>query len=304
MAIESTLTLGPLLFNWPADKARDFYFRIADEAPVDVVYLGEVVCSKRQLFHAPYYPEVIERLRRAGKEVILSTLALVTSPRERESVRTLCGMAEDFLIEANDFSAFSLLKGRPLALGPYINIYNETALRFFEKNGVAIISPPVELSAVSLSVLAAAAKAPLEVQVFGRLPLAISARCYHARAHRRHKDGCLYVCGEDCDGMNVETLDHQPFLAINGTQTLSHTYCNLLHELKTLQDMRISRFRISPHDMDMVRICTVFREVLRQRLAPAEAEDILRNIAGGAVFSNGFFHHQQGIAYVREENVA
>ncbi|HUI94161.1 MAG TPA: U32 family peptidase, partial [Xanthobacteraceae bacterium] len=36
------LTLGPVLFNWPADRWRDFYVRIADEAPVDRVCVGEV----------------------------------------------------------------------------------------------------------------------------------------------------------------------------------------------------------------------------------------------------------------------
>ena len=38
------LTLGPNLFNWQPDVWRDFYFRIADEASVDTVAVGEVVC--------------------------------------------------------------------------------------------------------------------------------------------------------------------------------------------------------------------------------------------------------------------
>ena len=40
------LTLGPVLFNWSPDRLRDFYARIADEAEVDRVHLGEVVCGK------------------------------------------------------------------------------------------------------------------------------------------------------------------------------------------------------------------------------------------------------------------
>ena len=45
------LTLGPVLYNWQPERWRDFYFRIADEAPVDRVAVGEVVCSKlRTLF--------------------------------------------------------------------------------------------------------------------------------------------------------------------------------------------------------------------------------------------------------------
>jgi len=33
-ANQSELTLGPVLFNWQPERWRDFYFRIADEAPV------------------------------------------------------------------------------------------------------------------------------------------------------------------------------------------------------------------------------------------------------------------------------
>ncbi|MDG2404096.1 MAG: U32 family peptidase, partial [Paracoccaceae bacterium] len=40
------LTLGPIAYHWSAEARRDFYARIADEAPVDEVYLGEVICSK------------------------------------------------------------------------------------------------------------------------------------------------------------------------------------------------------------------------------------------------------------------
>ena len=56
------LSLGPVLFNWPSDIWRDFYYRMADEAPVDIVYLGEVVCSKREVFFQSSMPAVIERL--------------------------------------------------------------------------------------------------------------------------------------------------------------------------------------------------------------------------------------------------
>ncbi|MDP6926532.1 MAG: U32 family peptidase, partial [Rhodospirillales bacterium] len=67
------LSLGPVLFNWQPEGWRDFYFRIADEAPIDSVYVGEAVCSKRQPFFEPFMPEVIERLINAGKEVNYST---------------------------------------------------------------------------------------------------------------------------------------------------------------------------------------------------------------------------------------
>ena len=61
------LTLGPSLFNWSADYLADFYARIADEAEVERVHVGEVVCGKRMPFSDPAWPAIIERLERAGK---------------------------------------------------------------------------------------------------------------------------------------------------------------------------------------------------------------------------------------------
>jgi len=91
------LSLGPVLFNWDAGDKRDFYFRIADEAPLDTVYLGEVVCSKRALFFDPHLPAVVERLQRGGKQIVHSTLALIMSEREMDAVRALSGFASGAL---------------------------------------------------------------------------------------------------------------------------------------------------------------------------------------------------------------
>ena len=59
---KAQLTLGPLLYHWSPERRRDFYFKIADEAPVDCVYLGEVICSKRE----PFFVESFDEVSRAG----------------------------------------------------------------------------------------------------------------------------------------------------------------------------------------------------------------------------------------------
>ena len=71
--MNTTLVMGPVLFNWTPEDWRDFHFRMADEADVDVVCVGEVVCSKRAPFFEPYMADVIERLLAADKQVILFT---------------------------------------------------------------------------------------------------------------------------------------------------------------------------------------------------------------------------------------
>ncbi len=291
------LTLGPVLFNWAPEKWRDFYFRIADEAPVDSVCVGEVVCAKRAPFFDPVLAEVVERLEAAGKELLHSTLARVMNEGEMKRVRAIAA-ERGLFVEANDISAVALLAGRPHAIGPFVNVYNEGTLGYLERLGATRVSLPAELPAESLDVLARSAEVELEVQVFGRLPLAVSARCYHARAHNLHKDGCQYVCGEDPDGLELETLDGEPFLAVNGTQTLSYTYCNLVRELEELRAMGIGRFRLSPQDVDMVAVARIFREALDDREEPLAAFRRLGDLVDGMPFSNGFYYATEGVKLV------
>ena len=298
-AKKTKLTLGPVLFNWAPEKWRDFYFRIADEAPIDSVYVGEVVCSKRTPLYVPHLADVVERLEAAGKEVVHSTLALIMDERELDALKDLAG-AEDLFVEANDISACSILAGRPHVIGPFINVYNEGTLAYLARKGATRICLPGELPASSLAHIAREVDAELEVQVFGRLPLAISARCYHARSRGLGKDNCQFVCGDDPDGMELETLDSQPFLAVNGTQTLSHTVCNLIAEAPSLSEMGIGFLRLSPQDTDMVAVARIFRDVLDGRLDSEEAENRLGDLAGDLPFSNGFYHDTIGSAFVAE----
>ncbi len=299
MSGKAKLTMGPVLYNWPAEKKRDFYFRIAEEAPVDVVYVGEVTCSKRTPLFTPYIPEICERLEASGKKVVLSSLALVMSGRERSELSDLASEDGPWEIEANDLSAISLLAGQPHVVGPFINLYNEGTLDYFYKNGATRIVLPCELPIGSIAKLTERARGrEVEIQAFGRLPLALSARCYHARSHGLSKDGCLYVCENDPDGMDVSTLDGDPFLAVNGTHTMSYTVNNLLGELKELSDLGVTHFRLWPHDEDMVRIAEVYRRTLDgdDDLGKSNAE--LEELVTFAPFSNGFYHAVEGTKMV------
>lgn len=292
------LTLGPVLFHWPAERMQDFYARIADEAPVDIVYLGEIVCSKRAPFFDPLLPDIIERLQRGGKEVVLSSRALVMTAREaRLTAQQIDGAGETgFAVEANDLGAVRQLAGQPHVIGPYVNVYNEGALGYLARQGAVRVCLPPELPGATIAALAAAAPVPLEVLTFGRMPLAISARCFHARAEGLHKDSCRYACGADLDGRTVHTLDGEAFLAINGTQTLSQTCLNLVGELAGLAAAGIRHFRLSPQALDMVSVSRLFRAVLDGDMPEEQATASLALLAGDLRFSNGFIHGREGRA--------
>lgn len=297
MTISPKLTLGPVLFNWAPERLRDFYFRMADEADVDTVHVGEVVCSKRTPFFESHIPEVVDRLTAAGKEVVLSSLALIMSDRETAQAQALAE-AEGVLVEANDISVAALMGGRPFVAGPLLNIYNEGTMAALAAMGAVRICLPAELSADSAATLAAATPLEVEMQAFGRLPLAISARCYAARARNLSKDGCQYVCADDPDGMEVETLDDVPFLAVNGTQTMSYHAMDLLGDVAGLAARGIGRFRLWPQTFDMVAVAALFRQMLAGRIAAAEAEDRLAALCPGMEFANGYVHGRPGHLFV------
>jgi collagenase-like PrtC family protease len=288
------LTLGPVLFHWEPGLWRDFYYRIADEAPVDTVVVGEAVCSKRMPFYVETLPAVVERLTAAGKTVILASLALVTLERERRQTAELAASGE-FLVEANDLSCLAHLAGRPHAIGPLVNVYNEASAAFCVAQGAARICLPPELPLASVALIAAAVpETRVETFAFGRVPLAISARCYHARLHKHTKDNCRFVCAQDADGLMVETLDGEPFLAINGVQTLSQSWANLAPDVSDLSAAGVAALRLSPQSCDMVEVARVFRRLLDGADDEGSAMEALGALCPGVPFSNGFIHARPG----------
>ncbi len=285
------LTLGPILFNWPLDVWEDFYARVADEADVDRVMLGEVVCGKRLPFYENFIPRTAERLQRGGKSVVLSSLALVTTPREHHLTAALLANG-DFDVEVNDLTLMnSLAGGRCFTVGPFVNVYNEPTLAFLARRGANHVCVPPELPFSSIEILARAGAVlgtKIEVWAFGRAPLAISARCYHARLQGLSKDSCRFVCVEDRDGLAVRTLDGEDFLAVNGVQTLSHSCVSTLGHMNRLAAAGVSSFRLSPHDCDMVGVARLYRNHLTGAIDGEEAMRQLGEIASFAPFSNGF----------------
>ena len=293
------VTLGPVLFNWPVDMWRDFYFQIADEAEIERVYIGEVVCSKRAPLFEKHIDEVITRLEHGGKRPVFSTLAEVSNALDRLQVKRVTAQGE-IAIEANDVSALWHLEERPHDIGPYMNVYNEESLRFFANKGAQNICLPPEIPASGIAALGQVAKdvdVALEVQVYGRIPLALSARCYHARAHGLTKDSCKFICDRDDDGMVLNTLEDEPFLVVNGIQTMSYRCLNLVNEIDELIEFGVERFRISPHAAGTLSVLETFQAVLDKTISLGEANAKLEECGLKVPFSNGFYHQKAGIEW-------
>jgi len=290
------LTLGPVLFNWPVDQWSDFYARIADEADVDRVVIGEVVCSKRLPFYDGRIAEAIERLQRGGKDVALASLGLVTLVRERKRLLELANTG--LPVEVNDLTMLRHVgDGVAFTIGPLVNVYNEGTLEFLVGQGATSVCLPPELSFASIKTLAATGArigTEIEIWAFGRIPLALSGRCYHARLAGLVKDSCQFVCDADPDGLPVETLDGQPFLAINGVQTLSERWANLAGDLTQLSEAGVGALRLSPQTCDMVEVARLFRAADDAVISPDEALTALAALTPDSRFSNGFVFGQTG----------
>ncbi|BBE73816.1 ubiquinone anaerobic biosynthesis protein UbiV [Oharaeibacter diazotrophicus] len=291
------LTLGPVLFNWSAERLAAFYRDVAAAGVFDRVHVGEVVCGKRAPFTDAIWPEVIAGLEAAGIEVVLSTLALPSTPRERASVAATAG--DDRLIEIDDVTALPARAGRPFVAGPLLNVYNEGAAAFLAARGAVTLCLPVELPLAAAGAIAAACPGvEVELFAFGRLPLALSGRCYHARLAGLAKDSCRFVCERDPDGLAVDTLEGRPFLAANGVQTLSHGVHAFLPTAAEAEAAGIRRLRLSPHTVDMAAVGRLYRAVLDGTTERAEALGALSAMALPGDLVDGYVRGARGCAPV------
>ena len=230
------LALGPLLYYWPRQRTLDFYREVA-AAPVDIVYLGETVCSRRHELRLPDWLDIGEQLTAAGKEVVLSSQTLIESESDLKTLRRIVEQAR-FRVEANDMAAVHLLAGSAgWVAGPSLNVFNPQTLALLVELGARRFVAAPEVSGDALSQLLAAHGEPLECEVFayGRLPLAYSARCFTARHFNLQKDACEFRCIAFEDGLPLTTREGRPFLTINGIQTQSARIHNLLADLPALE---------------------------------------------------------------------
>jgi len=170
-------------------------------------------------------------------------------------------------------------------------------LAWLAKKGATRLCLPPELPLDSVRVLArTAADLGVEIEVwgFGRLPLAISGRCYHARLRKRSKDNCQFACEDDPDGLRVSTLDDTPFLAMNGVQTLSDSYACAAHQIEALADAGVSALRLSPHSQHFAQICQHFHQRVTGAIDGAALSAKLRETAPEMRLSDGFLSGARG----------
>jgi collagenase-like PrtC family protease len=283
------LSLGPNLFYWPKQATLDFYAEIARQ-PIDIVYLGETTCSRRHELRAEDWLEVAQLLTDAGKEVVLSSQALIESESDLKALRRLIDN-DRFLVEANEMGAVRLLaeKQLPFVAGMSLNVFNAHTLRLLADMKASRWVMPPESGRETLAGILAEKPAGMQTEVFafGRLPLAWSARCFTARRFNLQKDTCEFKCIEFPDGMLVKTREHEDFLVINGIQTMSAKTYNLLRDVPQLAAAGVDVVRLSPQAQGLPEAIAAFRRALSGEAAQLSGD-----------WCNGFWHGKPGLELV------
>ena len=297
------ISLGPLLYYWPRQRMLDFYAEVAASPDVDIVYMGETVCSRRHELRLEDWLDVAARIEDAGKEAVLSTQTLIESESDLKTLRRIVE-AEPFRVEANDMGAVRLLAAagrRDWIAGPTLNVFNPTTLMLLAAEGANRWMAPPEMAGDNVIALRAGMSAPIETEVFayGRLPLAYSARCFTARHHNLQKDACEFRCIENADGMLLRTREGEPFLTLNGIQTQSARVYNLLAELARIEG-NAEILRISPQGEHTLEVAALFRAALEKQRTPVEAFEASRGLMPEGP-CNGFWYGRAGLEQVANE---
>jgi len=278
----------------------DFYQQAADSA-ADIIYLGEVICSKRRLVKPEDWVAIGNELKQGGKEVILSSLTLLEAASEMSSLKRLC-QNDAFMVEANDISAVHMLStaGKNFVTGPSVNIYNSRSLKLLARKGLKRWVLPVELGLETLRDLQSDRPEGVETEVFalGRLPLAYSARCYTARSHNLPKDDCQFKCLDYPDGSLLKTREDQPFLVLNGIQTQSALTHQVLDLFPNLVSLGVDVMRISPQHSHTMEIIEIFDAARKGAGLGPLGEKLLSLLPLGAC--NGYLLEQAGMHFALE----
>ncbi|WP_318515975.1 U32 family peptidase [Photobacterium leiognathi] len=285
-------SLGPLLYFWPKNDVEAFYQQ-AKNSNVDIIYLGESVCSKRRELKPAQWLEIAKDIATSGKQVVLSTMALLEAPSEVNIMKKYVDNG-DFIIEANDVSAIQLASQAkiPFIVGPAVNCYNAQTLNLFLKQGMTRWCMPVELSREWLSntlteceKLGIRNKFETEVFSYGYLPLAYSARCFTARAENRAKDDCETCCIKYPQGITVNSQENQKVFTLNGIQTQSGYCYNLINDLKGMADL-VDVVRLSPLGLDTLNLVDDFR---------SNEQSEVRHQLEDSHQCNGYWHSLAGL---------
>ncbi len=288
---QPTISLAPLHYPWSGEQISQFYHDAAQNSLISRVYLGEIVCAKRRPLIQKYLTTIIGELQAANKEIVISTPVLHNDNDSHQLMLDNIALAQhhQLTVEINDLAGLSHLNGQKFIVGPYINTYNRDTLGVFQRIGAQLLCPPFECNQTVIRDLAQG-NLPLEITIFGKIPLSISSRCFIAHHQQLLRDECKLACIKENQEL-IATSGNTDLFTINGMQVQSAKIYNLINQLPELLAMGINNFRIMPTTgFSLAKISNLITTVLSGQKTP--------NLDDGQ-FVNGFYHNCEGYKYVQ-----
>lgn len=264
------ISLAPLADYWSKADTLRFYTE-AQQWPLDIVYLGEVVCSRRHLMQPEDWFALAQDLRAAGKQVVMSTLMRVDNDADRHATEALVerAVADGLLVEANCFGAIRALRalhGQSFVAGPSLNAHHEGILAWLAMLGASRFLPPAGLGLDALAALQSRRPAgtQTEVTVWGQVALPYTAHCFSAReqagAGAQAEAGAGAVAQGACDFRCKSGPDQLP-APLRGRAIIpvgGENCVDLLGQVPALRALGVDIIRVQPQGQGMAAVLKAF----------------------------------------------
>ncbi len=284
------ISLGAIPINGEKEKLYNFYKSIA-ESEIDNVYLGEIVCPKRESF-AENLAAIINMLKESRKNVYISSSVLRNNGFHLRNIKRLLEISDG--LEINNMAFLDMKTKKEITVGPFLNVYNWRAAKYFSKFGIKKVVIPWEVGIKSIEDIAEKSDINIEVVVHGQLPLALSQECYTVRALNLSSNHCSKECFQYPEGFFLKAISGELLFKISGYQVFSaKTHC-LIEYIGHLKKLKVESIRIESQLGEKTgEVINLYRKVLDNHLDAKEAVNKLKEYYSDDL-CNGFFLEKPG----------
>ncbi|MEC5162078.1 MULTISPECIES: U32 family peptidase [unclassified Janthinobacterium] len=253
------ISLAPLAHYWSKADTLRFYAE-ARYWPVDIIYLGEVVCSRRHLMQSQDWFALAQDLRAAGKQVVMATLLRVDNDADRHATEALVerAVADGLQLEANCFGvvrAIRAMQGQSFVAGPSLNAHHEGILSWLAMLGASRFQPPPGLPLDVLGALQQRRPAGMqtEVSVWGQLALEFNAHCFSARDGAQGQGVCDFRCQGEPRRLPAQTGRRGAGLPLAGENCV-----DMFAQVPALRSLGVEIIRVQPQAHGMAALLKAF----------------------------------------------
>lgn len=259
-------TLQSIYFNRNKNDVIDF-FANASQSDVDEFHIRDITCKKRDI-SLQDYEKIIRILKNAHKKIILSTFPFETDADEK--VKHLLQSVD--YIEVNNIGILeqinTCIDETKIILGPYLKIYNQYDLEFFNDFNVTRIVIPYHSEYSQILRMIEAIRFNTELFVLGKIPVNLSWNCFLSMQHQKNRINCNKLCGIYPDALDIMSLNDIPLFKVIGPEVISYKTFNALREYKKFP---VDYLRINPNFLfEKDHLC----ENLNQIVTAINIEDV------------------------------